>query len=80
MAQRASIGEVMFLEREVATKKWTEYRGVYSNTNSKVKALHLFVAGQGPIDIDEVQLKPADPADVEIAREMAGYVRHGSPD
>ena len=76
--ERGPIGETMFVQRDVSTKKWTEYRGVYANKNPKVKVLHLFVAGQGPIDIDEVQLKPAELADADITREMSGMYGTGA--
>jgi hypothetical protein len=76
--EHAFLGETMFVQRDVATKKWTEYRGVYGNKDPNVKVLHLFVTGQGPVDVDEVQLKPAEPADVEITREMSGMYGTGA--
>jgi len=71
------IGGAIFVERDIACDKWTEYRGVYPNKNPAVTGINLFLAGKGPVEVDEVAFIPADPIEVEMVREMVGLYGTG---
>jgi len=60
-----------FVEREIDSDRWTEYRGLFPNDNSEVASINPAIGATGDLLIDEVQLFPAEPADVEMVREIA---------
>ncbi|MDD5704467.1 MAG: hypothetical protein PHR35_00965, partial [Kiritimatiellae bacterium] len=67
--ETGQIGGKVLIERAIADGKWREFKGLYSNVNPRVSAVNLFVAGQGPVDVDEVQFEPADPVTADMALE-----------
>ena len=60
-----------FVEREVDTEYWVEFRGLFPNRVPDVVSINPALGATGPLDVDEVRLFPADPVDVEIVRELA---------
>jgi hypothetical protein len=59
-----------FVEREIDTENWAEYRGLFLNNDPAVVSINPALGGTGPIEADEVGLVPAEPIDVEIVREL----------
>jgi len=63
-----------FIERNVDSGNWVEYRGLFLNDRPEVVGINPALSATGTIIIDEVNLIPAEPVDVEMVKEeMALY-------
>jgi hypothetical protein len=58
-----------FIERQVDTDSWREYRAIFPNGRAEVVSINPAVAATGGLLVDDLGLVPADPADVEMIRE-----------
>jgi len=67
-----------FIHREIDSEAWREYKGLFLNNKPEVQGINLFLAGEGQIDVGEVAFSPAEAADVEMVREMAGLYGTGA--
>ena len=62
------------IERDVDADTWREYRGLFPNDHAEVISANPAVGATGGLLVDDVDLAPADSAEVEMVREqMALY-------
>ena len=72
------LGGTVLIERQVESDTWREYRGIFANARAEVASINPAVAGSGGLLVDDVDLVPADPADVELVREQTALYGTGA--
>lgn len=68
---QGQVGGATFVRRDVQSDFWVEYRGVFPNDNPEVKSANPAIGCTGPLDVDDVQLMPAEPVEVAIVTELS---------
>ncbi|MBI2298701.1 MAG: hypothetical protein HYU66_07080 [Armatimonadetes bacterium] len=57
------------IERDVDTDTWREYAGIFANSDAGVHTVNPAIGASGGLLVDDVELRPADLAEVAMVRE-----------
>lgn len=65
--KRIYIGPRVAAKLDIDTAHWTQFCALYANAPSETFSVHVALSGKGPIDVDNLSMVPATPAQALIA-------------